>query len=57
MKTRNKYILLIVLTLVILGFGTADAQQNLAQQVSAIFAAKLLELPRGTRCLHRGNHY
>ena len=42
MKTRNKYILLIVLTLVILGFGTADAQQNLAQQVSAIFQQNCL---------------
>ena len=42
MKTRNKYILLIVLTLVILGFGTADARQNIAQQAYAIFERNCL---------------
>ena len=42
MKTGNKYALLILLTLIILGFGTADAQQNLAQQAYAIFEQNCL---------------
>ena len=42
MKTGNKNVLLILLTLGILGFGTADAQQNLAQQAYAIFQQNCL---------------
>ena len=42
MKTGNKNVLLILLTLGILGFGTADAQQNIAQQASAIFQQNCL---------------
>ena len=42
MKTGNKNVLLILLTLVILGFGTADAQQNIAQQAYAIFQQNCL---------------
>ena len=42
MKTRNKNILPILLTLVIFGFGTADAQQNIAQQAFAIFQQNCL---------------
>ena len=42
MKTKNKNILPILLTLVILGFGTADAQQNIAQQAFAIFQQNCL---------------
>lgn len=37
MKIKNRYIFVIVLTLVILGPGRADAQQALAQEVDAIF--------------------
>ncbi len=42
MKIENKYILVIVLTLIILGAGRADAQQDLAQQVYAIFQQNCL---------------
>ena len=42
MKTANNYILLIVLTLIILGFGTVAAQQNIAQQAYAIFERNCL---------------
>ncbi len=41
MKT-NRYFALIVLTLIGLGFGTADAQQNIAQQAYAIFQQNCL---------------
>ena len=41
MKT-NRYLILIVLTLIGFGFGTADAQQNLAQQAYAIFQQNCL---------------
>ena len=42
MKTQNRYILFIASALVILGFATADAQQNLAQQAYAIFQRNCL---------------
>ena len=38
----GKYFLLIILTCVGLGFGTADAQENLAQEVYAIFERNCL---------------
>ena len=38
----GKYLSLIILTLIALGFSTADAQQNLAQQVYAIFQQNCL---------------
>ena len=41
MKT-GKYVSLIILIRIALGFGTADAQQNLAQQVHAIFQQNCL---------------
>ena len=41
MKT-NKYLTLIILILIGLGFGTADAQEDIAQQVSAIFQQNCL---------------
>ena len=42
MKTENKYVFLIVSALVILGIGTSDAQQNIAQQAYAIFEQNCL---------------
>ena len=42
MKNKNKHTLLTVLALVVLGFGTSDAQQNLAQQAYAIFQQNCL---------------
>ena len=42
MKLKEKYILLIVFALVILVSKTTDAQQNLAQQASAIFQQNCL---------------
>ena len=42
MKTQNTWVLLVVSTLVVLGSATADAQQNLAEQVSAIFERNCL---------------
>ena len=41
MKTE-KYIPFVILTFVILGFSTADAQENLAQEASAIFQQSCL---------------
>ena len=41
MKT-SKYIFLVILTFVILGFGTAQAQNNLAQEAYAIFQQSCL---------------
>ena len=41
MKT-NRYLILIVLTLIGFGFGTVDAQQNIAQQAYAIFQQNCL---------------
>ena len=38
----GKYLPLIILTLIGLGFGTADAQEDIAQQVSAIFQQNCL---------------
>ena len=42
MKIKNNYLFVIVLTLIVLGFGRADAQQNLAQQAYAIFQQNCL---------------
>ena len=44
MKTENKYVFLflIVSALIVLEFGTADAQQDLAQQAYAIFQQNCL---------------
>ncbi len=42
MKIKNRYIFVIVLTLVILGPGRADAQQALAQEADAIFQQNCL---------------
>ncbi len=42
MKRKEKYILLIVLALIILGLKNTDAQENLAQQAYAIFAQNCL---------------
>ena len=39
---RNKYISFVVLTVVVLGFGTAQAQDNLAQEAYAIFQQSCL---------------
>ena len=39
---RNKYIFLVILTVVVLGFGTAQAQNNLAQETYAIFQQSCL---------------
>ncbi len=49
MKT-NKYVTLIILTLIGLGFGTADAQVDIAQQAYAIFQQSCLGChgPHGT---------
>ena len=45
MKTENKYVFLflIVSALIVLEFGTADAQQDLAQQAYAIFQQNCLD--------------
>ena len=42
MKIENKYIFVIVLTLVILGSRHIDAQENLAQRAYAIFEQNCL---------------
>ena len=42
MKIENKYIFVIVLTLVVLGSGHIDAQENLAQRAYAIFEQNCL---------------
>ena len=39
---RNRYIFFVILTFVVLGFGTAQAQGNLAQEVYAIFQQSCL---------------
>ena len=37
---KNKYLSVIILTFIVLGFGTAGAQQDLAQQAYTIFQKK-----------------
>ena len=39
---RNRYIFLVILAIVVLGFGTAQAQENLAQEAYAIFQQSCL---------------
>ena len=39
---RNRYIFLVILTVVVLGFGTAQAQNNLAQEAYAILETNCL---------------
>ena len=56
MKTENKYVFLflIVSALIVLGFGTADAQQDLAQQAYAIIDNNCL-ICHGTHGLYTEN--
>ena len=42
----------IILTFILMGFGTAQAQENLAQEAYAIFQQNCLLWPWGTRLIY-----